>query len=97
MPGDFEAREQGYTLGLFYHWHAKLYAFRVAIFGAGLLMLASLELWNLFWLEAGLLLGILSQDYGWAKSYVKNWPIDREVTDWDKMRQIAEGELTVTY
>jgi hypothetical protein len=87
------AHEQGgYTVGLFYRWSAARYVVLCAYFGVILLVLALFELWPLLALALGALLGVLLRDLGWARASATTWHLTERVTDWEKVRQIAEGE-----
>ena len=88
-----EARRRGgYTVGLFYRWSALRYLFVFVYFGAILAFLAMVEGWALFMLTLGLLLGVLLRDLGSARATAVIWPFSERVTEWDKVRRIAEGE-----
>jgi hypothetical protein len=43
-------------------------------------------------LMLGLFLGVLLRDLGWARATAATWPFSERVTEWDKVRRIAEGE-----
>jgi hypothetical protein len=86
------ARERGYTLGLLLRWNAKGYAVRVLLFGAMLVALFAAEAWDVLALTLGLLLGMFLQDFAWGRAIVRSWDFTVRVTDWKKVRQLAEGE-----
>lgn len=88
-----EARRRGgYTVGLFYRWSALRYLFEFVYFGAILAFLAMVEGWTLFMLLLGLYLGMLLRDFGRARATAAIWPLSERVTEWDRVRRIAEGE-----
>ena len=43
-------------------------------------------------LGAGLFLGMLLRDGVWIKAIGKSWPFTEKVTDWEKVKKIAESE-----
>jgi hypothetical protein len=45
------------------------------------------------YLMIGILVGALSSGFGIVRKYVKIWPINRQVIDWDKFEKMARGEL----
>jgi hypothetical protein len=88
-----EARDRGgYTLFLFYRWSTTRYVVIMIYFTLVLAFLASAELWNIFALIAGLLVGMLARDFGWARSQAKMWPAQARLLDWDKVQRMADGE-----
>ncbi|MCA1685229.1 MAG: hypothetical protein LC745_04460 [Planctomycetia bacterium] len=86
-----DLRQRGYSLSLFYRRAAKRYLLRFAYFIPSLLFLASQGLWALFYVMLGLLTGVTAQELGWELAVGKIWPFQDEVTDWEKVRRIADG------
>jgi hypothetical protein len=88
-----EARDRGgYTLSLFYRWSATRYVIIMIYFTLVLALLASADLWNLFAVMAGLLVGMLTRDFGWARGQAKMWPVQERLLNWDKVQRMADGE-----
>jgi hypothetical protein len=89
-----EAREQGgYSLGLFLRWQKLRYLLMIVYFSVAIGLSAYRELWGLLWLVLGLLIGIMLRDLGWFRASARSWPFNERVIDWEKVRQIADGEV----
>jgi hypothetical protein len=43
-------------------------------------------------LMLGILVGALANGFGLARKSVKFWPIQKQLTDWDKVEKMARGE-----
>jgi len=89
------SRRGGYSLGLFMGWKAKSYLFGLIYLAASIAYFAYVGLWAGCFLMAGLFSGMWFRDYGYLLAAKKTWPFQELVTDWEKVRQIADGELTV--
>jgi hypothetical protein len=88
-----EAREQGgYSVGLFLRWQKMRYLLMIVYFSTAIGLSAYMELWGLLWLVLGLLIGIVLRDLGWFRASARSWPFNERVIDWEKVRQIADGE-----
>ena len=53
---------------------------------------AYVGLWGGCFLVAGLFGGMWLRDYGILLHAKRTWPFQESVTDWEKVRRIAEGE-----
>ncbi|MDP5211133.1 hypothetical protein [Microbulbifer sp. 2205BS26-8] len=45
---------------------------------------------SLFILAIGMLVGVTMQDFGWLRVIEKTWPFTVKITDWEKVKRIAE-------
>ncbi len=78
-----------------------LYRNRIAYLLHGLLLIAVLLLGNwaggLFMqmaiLMSGMLLGSLLRDVGWFLRIRQGWPLTVRITDWQRVRAIASGNI----
>lgn len=43
-------------------------------------------------LVLGILVGMVARDIAWFRARRNVWPFNRKVTDWSKVRRIADGE-----
>jgi hypothetical protein len=87
-----EAHERGgLTVGLSLRWNALRFAILAIYFLVGLAILGYLQLWTFFALLLGMVLGIFLTNYGWIRTSVRVWSFNERVIDWEKVRQIAEG------
>jgi hypothetical protein len=37
------------------------------------------------------MLGAMLRDIAWARAHVNAWPLTDRITDWDRVRRIADG------
>lgn len=88
-----ETRERGYGFALFYRRSWKAYLVILGYFGIVLPWMAMEGWWELFCGLTGVLCGMLLRDIGWVRAIRKNWPFSDKVTDWEKVRRMAEGKL----
>jgi len=61
------------------------------VFALALTFAADAALWPLFYGFVGCACGVLLRDIGWVRAIRKNWPFSDKVTDWEKVRRMAEG------
>lgn len=87
-----ETRAQGVTFALYFRRAAKAMACRLVIYAVALTILAQVDMWPLFWLCLGLVLGSTLRDVGWVRAGKKSWPFTEKVTDWEKVRELAETQ-----
>lgn len=87
-----ENRDKGFTFGLFYRRNLRNYIVKFIIQSAAIGVVAYLEVWPIVWLLAGLVIGSFSRDIGWVRSIRRRWPLSVALTDWEKVRQLAEGK-----
>ncbi len=45
-----------------------------------------------FLIVAGIMVGAFLRDIGWLIRLKKNWPFTEKITDWNKVKAIAEGK-----
>jgi len=89
-----EMHDRGYSFALFFRRSAKNYLLVLSCFGSGLIAFGLLQLWIPFNLILGLSAGCLLRDIGWFRAISKTWPFSLKVTDWDKVRRLAEETPT---
>lgn len=87
-----ETRERGYGFALFYRRSWKAYLVILGYFGIVLPWMAMEDWWKLFCGLTVVLCGMLLRDIGWVRAIRKNWPFSDKVTDWEKVRRMAEGK-----
>jgi len=88
------SRRGGYSLGLVLGWKAKSYLFALLYLAAAIAYFAYVGLWAGCFLVVGLFGGMWFRDYGYLLAAKKTWQFQELVTDWEKVKQIADGELT---
>lgn len=82
----------GLRLGLFSRWSAKQFIVISVYFWLSLALFVHLEMWRMFTLMLGMLIGILAMQAGRVRAHWKAWPFTQRVTDWEKVERIARGE-----
>lgn len=87
-----EARGKDLTFGWFLRRGWKQYTILGATGAAGLAVLAAMQAWTAFAVVAGMLVGAVARDVGWIRRYRLMRPFSEKVTDWPKVRRLADGE-----
>src|SRR2546429_9839057 len=85
-----ETRDRGYSIGLFFRRSAKRYLLLISYFGVVLIAFGVFHQWMLFYLMFGMLAGCFFRDIGWVRTVGKTWPFSLHVTDWEKVRKLAD-------
>ncbi len=85
-----ETHARGYGFALFYRRVWKWYLLLGLVFALVLTFAAEAELWLLFHGFVGCACGVLLRDIAWVRAIRKNWPFSVKVTDWEKVRRMAE-------
>jgi hypothetical protein len=67
-------------------------AILVIYFGLSIAFFAWVNAYPAAYLMLGILVGSLANGFGLARKSVKFWPIQRQLTDWDKVERMAHGE-----
>jgi hypothetical protein len=67
-------------------------AILVIYFGLSIAFFAWVNAYPAAFLMLGILVGSLANGFGLARKSVKFWPIQRQLTDWDKVERMAHGE-----
>lgn len=88
-------QQRGPTYGRFFRNNVRLYTFQLVVFAAVLGALAWFDQPAGFLLVLGIVIGALLRDAGWVRSIRRTWPFTVAVTDWEKVRRIADGESLV--
>ena len=91
-----ETREQGLSFPLFFSRTRKNYALRALCFLGPLPICVIQESWTVFCLLLGIFLGSLLMDVSWFRLALRTWSFNVKVTDWDKVRKLAEDEQPST-
>ncbi|WP_406694882.1 hypothetical protein V5E97_27950 [Singulisphaera sp. Ch08] len=87
-----QARENGYTLGLFYRWSLRGYLVLFIAISIGIAWFSWVNMAPGIYAMTGLLVGALLRDYGVAKKQVRLWPVQARLLDWEKVQAMANGE-----
>lgn len=87
-----EAREKGYTLGLYYRWQLQGYLVLTIGFGMGIAYFAFMGFEQAVPVMVGTFFGVLLRDYGIARQQTKVWKIQTRLLDWDKVQRMGCGE-----
>ena len=69
-------------------WRAYLYVTTVGLIGFGVFLWGGWPVASGFF--AGMVLATIIRDIGWFRRLVQNWPLQREVTDWSRVKQLLE-------
>lgn len=90
-----EAHERGLNLRRALGWTWKPRALFALILSVGIVG-AIVErgdavMMSAFLVFAGVMLGAMLRDIGWARAHVNAWPLTDRITDWDRVRGIAGG------
>ena len=85
-----ETRERGYSFRLFYRRSAQAYLVIFFMLGMFIAICAAFEIWALFCGLIGLLCGFVLRDVGWVRAKAKSWPFTLKVTDWEKVKRVAD-------
>ena len=87
-----EMREHGYAFNRLFRRNIKTYL----LFALLLSMMAALGAWFGNWMAVGIafgmFLGVVSSHIGAIRGVTKSLPFSFKVTDWDKVRKLANGE-----
>jgi hypothetical protein len=67
-------------------------AILVIYFGLSIAFFAWVNAYPGAFLMLGILVGSLANGFGLARKSVKFWPIQRQLTDWEKVERMAHGE-----
>jgi hypothetical protein len=89
------SRRGGYSLGLFLRWQAKRYVVAVIYLAVAVAYFAYFRLWSGCSLVIGLFSGMWLRDFGYLLAAKKTWPFLNMVTNWEKVKKIADGEQTL--
>ncbi len=84
-------RERGYTFGNIFRVSAKKLV-PIAL-GEVVLIVGSLavDLPNVALILTGMLIGAMLREFAWLRAGGKVWPFREKITDWDKVRELAEA------
>lgn len=87
-----EMREHGFAFSRLFRRNIKTYL----LFALMLSMMAALGAWSGNWMWTGIAFGIflggVSSHIGAIRGVTKSLPFSLKVTDWDKVRRLANGE-----
>lgn len=70
------------------NWHAYLYVSTIGLIGIGFSLWRGWPIASGFF--AGMVLATIIRDIGWYHRLVQTWPLQREVTDWNRVTQLLE-------
>ncbi len=85
----------GYSLGLFMHWNVRRYVVVLVYVSAAVAFFGFVKFWGMCLLLIGLLGGVWLREFGCMRSAIKAWPFFNAVTNWDRIQQIADGDLII--
>lgn len=85
-----ESRGRGYSFGTFLRQQRKRHFLALAAFASGLVIVALLKNWPIFFFALGMLVGGFLRDIEWVSAVALMKPFTEKVTDWEKVRQLAE-------
>lgn len=85
-----EQYEKGFSIGLAYKRMFKRYLLSGILFALILYFAIYFKHEPLLWIGVGLYIGMFLRDFGWLKNIKKLWSFSEKITDWDKVKEIAE-------
>ncbi len=86
-------RRGGYSFRLLLRWNAKRHIIALIYLVASVAFFAYVKFPGACFLMIGLFSGMWLRDFGYMRSAIKAWPFFNTVTNWEKVQQIADGEL----
>ena len=88
-------RDRPVTIGSVYRGEGtpNVVAILFIYFGLAIAFFVWVSLYALAFLMLGILVGSLANGFGLVRKSVKFWPVQRQLTDWDKVEKMARGEL----
>lgn len=69
-------------------WRAYLYVAIVGLIGVGFFYWGGWPMAS--GLFAGMILATIIRDIGWYRRLVQSWPLQAEITDWQRVEQLLE-------
>ena len=87
-----ENRDKGFTFRLFYRRSLRGYLIQLVTTAAVIALLGYLKIWPAAWIYLGVTIGSFARDIAWVRSIRKSWPLSVALTDWEKVRKLADGQ-----
>ena len=85
-----EFRESPPTVSALFRdgWRAYLYVTIVGLIGVAFFLWGGWPIASGFF--AGMILATVIRDVGWYRRLVRSWPMQREITDWNRVERLLE-------
>ncbi len=86
-----ETQEEGFSAWLLIRRSTRQYLLLIGVNALMFTLLAMTDNEMYMLLFGGLLGGALLRDLAWMRRIKQSWPFSEKVTDWEKVRELAEG------
>lgn len=84
-------REQGFSILRCFRMGGRRYLLSAILFCLLLYLASRFPHLAIAWVGVGAYIGMFLRDLGWYRAAKKNWPFTVKTTNWERVREIADG------